>query len=99
MKKSHPLLYAFLFCFLFSNAQNIPADENFQNCAQEQVLTQLLNSDPHALARHLAMENRIYQATQSGLTVQGSRATVLYTLPVVVHIIHNNGSENISDAL
>ncbi len=27
----------------------------------------------------------------------GSRSTDTYTLPVVVHVVHNNGSENISD--
>ncbi|MCX6198876.1 MAG: M43 family zinc metalloprotease [Bacteroidetes bacterium] len=99
MKKIYPLLHAFLFSFLFSNSQNIIADDNFHHCGQEEVLARLLNSNPQAFARHLAIDNRIYNDMQNGITVSGSRSGgVLYTLPVVVHIIHNNGTENISDA-
>ena len=43
--------------------------------------------------RQLAERNR---AIQSGL-LKVQKTTAIVTLPVVVHIIHNNGAENISD--
>jgi plastocyanin len=97
MKKSFTLVVLF-FCLFSSNAQNILTDENFRGCAQEEVLANILSTDPQTLARQLDIENRILQAAQNGMTVSGSRSNVLYTLPVVVHIVHNNGTENISDA-
>ncbi len=100
MKKALPLQHVLLFlCVLVSfNLSAQLSDDNVLYCGQEQKLAQLLGADPQALARQLAIENRIYNDTRNGLTGNSARSTVLYTLPVVVHVIHNNGAENIPDA-
>ncbi|HRG90875.1 MAG TPA: hypothetical protein PLW44_17760, partial [Chitinophagales bacterium] len=99
MKKTRPLQHVLLFlCALVSfNLFAQLSDDNVLYCGQEQKLAQLLGADPQALARQLAIENRIYNDTRNGLTGNSARSTVLYTLPVVVHVIHNNGAENIPD--
>jgi hypothetical protein len=93
-----PPIVAWLMLLLSFTVTAQPTSEDAFYCAQEQRLAHLLNANPQLLARHLAIENSIYNDTHNGLTRDGSRANVLYTLPVVVHIIHNNGAENISDA-
>ncbi|HLP50104.1 MAG TPA: M43 family zinc metalloprotease [Chitinophagales bacterium] len=92
-----PIVASLMLLLSFTVTAQSTSEDAFY-CAQEQRLAQLLGANPQLLARHLAIENSIYNDTRNGLTRDGSRAGVLYTLPVVVHIIHNNGAENISDA-
>lgn len=64
-------------------------------CAHDALLQQKLE-DPIYQAKHIAFEKDLYNH-QNG---NNSNAEFLadYTLPVVVHIVHQNGAENISDA-
>ncbi len=69
--------------------------QNANECGNDAVMNSFF-SDPANLQRHLQIENKIYNA-DGGAGHGGSRST--YLLPVVFHIIHNGGPENISDAL
>jgi len=53
------------------------------------------NTDEEYKQRHQWMEETIYRYFQSSRTIRKRGAE--YVLPVVVHIIHNNGPENITD--
>lgn len=68
-------------------------------CAAEDRLQQSLAADPGLRARMDLFEALVREAQRKGLPP--SKATVAgpsYVIPVVVHIVHQNGPENISDA-
>lgn len=56
------------------------------------ILHRIRMQSPLYAQQHLQMNNRIYNATNQGIERGAVR-----TIPVVVHIIHNNGPENISN--
>ena len=64
-------------------------------CAHDALLQQKLE-DPIYQSKHVAFEKDLY----NHLNGNNSNAEFLadYTLPVVVHIVHQNGVENIPDA-
>jgi hypothetical protein len=70
------------------------------SCGQKEIMQHFYATHPaykainEQVEKQLALRNR---AIQSGI-LKTQRTTAVVTLPVVVHIIHNNGSENISDA-
>ncbi|NBV12853.1 MAG: PKD domain-containing protein [Sphingobacteriia bacterium] len=80
-------------CFTSLYAQNI--------CGTDHIHQQYLDSEPGALATEMALE-AIYQkrvlegASTLQKTAEDPRPK--YIIPCVVHVIHNGGSENISDA-
>jgi len=63
-------------------------------CASDILLQELLNQNPD-LQKRIDLTESFYQDA-----IQSSQKTLTppYTLPVVVHIIHENGAENIPDA-
>ncbi|MCB9282973.1 MAG: gliding motility-associated C-terminal domain-containing protein [Lewinellaceae bacterium] len=64
-------------------------------CAQEELQQAFFRENPDLLKRFNKLESQYEEAVQ-----QGDRQPLPpYTLPVVVHIIHDNGAENISDAM
>ena len=67
-------------------------DEHF-NCGLSKKLEELYSSDPSLEVDQLKMlENASQIKYEKGLK------SIVYTIPVVFHIIHQYGSENISDA-
>lgn len=76
-------------------------------CGTDQVHTQHLNQHPEAKVSQEAFE-QLYQSLMDARLNQQLRASsnpdesgsaaLKYTIPVVVHIIHNGGVENITDA-
>jgi hypothetical protein len=66
------------------------------NCGSTEATQKLMQMNPHLQA---AFDNYNADITQK---LQNSReerdATTIYTIPVVFHIIHQGGTENISDA-
>ena len=93
---------------LFLTAQSekqTQADPGF--CAHDFVMKQAASQSPGFLQRHQAMEDQLYQYSRKKKkvyrryprpSVEKSVFAAPYTLPVVVHIIHNGGVENITDA-
>lgn len=76
--------------FLTANAQQLLNEQ----CGSEQV-HQVFLQNAGNLLRHQQIEQLIYNASKSGIEQAPGRSD--FVLPVVVHIIHNGGSENISD--
>ncbi len=97
MKALLSFLLSFSLCFALQ-AQSLHDAPNKPEhyCATEEQHEFLLRSDTAYASRVKQTEELIYKrlATKNQRT-EGN--TTIYTIPVVVHIIHNNGPENISD--
>ena len=66
-------------------------------CGTDPMMQQALQNDPSLAARRAQLEQFTMQYVQQN---QGQRTagTILYVIPVVFHVIHNYGPENISKA-
>jgi gliding motility-associated-like protein len=89
-----------LLCLLVTGQYLFAQQPPPPGCAQKQVNDRLFNSDPSLRALHEQLEARLYQYHRDKKTATGTtqKTEAVVHLPVVVHIIHNNGSENISNA-
>jgi gliding motility-associated-like protein len=89
--------YLLLYCFLFihcclATAQN-NAEEIFSGCGTDYVLQQ----NPQLKNDQDFLNSKAYEhLITAGQNLRSPKAMVQY-IPVVVHIIHNNGPENISN--
>ena len=70
------------------------------HCGQQGVTEQLLRNNPALKRYHEQTEQQIrqYQLARRLAPAATQRTTAVVTLPVVIHIIHSNGAENIPDA-
>jgi len=71
-------------------------------CGNDKAQHLLYAQNPTLLQKHLQLDAGAYKHFQNGgeeETMNAMSMVTLYTLPVVVHIIHENGAENISDAM
>ncbi len=73
--------------------------DNPEECLTDQLLKQQLEASPNLREIHDKMEENAahYLAKRQSGGVQGQEK-MDFVLPVVVHIIHQNGPENVSDA-
>ncbi len=72
-----------------------PALAQQPTCGTDALMHQLRMHDPQAVERERSVNTAIREQV-----LQGARGgDELHTIPVVVHIIHDNGTENISDAM
>ncbi|MCC6459120.1 MAG: gliding motility-associated C-terminal domain-containing protein [Saprospiraceae bacterium] len=67
------------------------------SCGTEEAWSRKLQQDPVLRKQHEILENRRLDQLRTGKINTFADGQALYTLPVVVHIIHQNGAENISD--
>ena len=91
----------FVCFFLFFFSSSVIAQDGFYSdrgvgCGSAEIMKQLFQKNPSLKNIDQQIEWNILTAKKSGATTHRPQAVV--TLPVVVHIIHNNGPENISDA-
>lgn len=86
-----PALLFFYLLFVISAF----SQQDTTSCGQTTVMRRFLETDAAARNRQDVIEQRIAAwSRQSGLR----QSDAVLTLPVVVHIVHQNGAENISDA-
>ena len=88
-----------LILFLFAVPVCLSAQAPNTHCGEKEVMERLYQVSPEVRQSQMAIEAkwRNYQVTlHDVLKPQQTHAVV--TLPVVIHIVHNNGTENISDA-
>jgi len=81
--------------FILLAGLSVSAQQTIESCGTDDAHNRFLQ-DASNLQKHNQIEQLIYNAAQNGMLQPSGRAD--YVLPVVVHIIHNGGSENISDA-
>ena len=86
----------FTACITLISVGNSFSQKTSNWCGQVPLEHQLIDSHPEHLQDILDAQSQLIQETQNYNTTRGSRAAKV--IPVVFHIIHQNGSENISDA-
>ena len=67
------------------------------SCFADQLHQKMLKEHPVYNANHLGMEKQLYGLKNEAAS-SSTRSLSAQTIPVVVHIIHQNGAENISNA-
>ena len=107
MNKKTTLLLIFSICSTFLIGQkkeyvvdksNCRDGEKIEYCQTHKKMNELL-SDPQRLKEHLDYEKEIQgliynmEHEKSG---NGNEKATIYKIPIVFHILHNNGAENIS---
>lgn len=93
--KSTLSLALFIVCYQFLCGQIIVANPQGGMCGADHMRDALHQSQPKKLQFHQLLERTWYRRQMNGQT---STSRQLYTIPTVVHIIHNNGPANIGDA-
>ncbi|MEO1259171.1 MAG: M43 family zinc metalloprotease [Bacteroidota bacterium] len=94
----------FVVCFSFNkkyfseNIRLLHADPATEECLTDHLLQQKLNSDLAFKSRHEELENKASKFFRNQSLSNGGQLKMDYTLPLVFHIVHQNGLENISDA-
>src|SRR6185503_13125389 len=88
MKRFYPVFAALLLFPLLSSAQ-AP-----RNCGTTEHMQWLTDHHPEIAINLQQMEAFTRQFEQSG----GNKTNVVYTIPVVVHVVYNTAPQNISDA-
>ncbi len=86
---------------LTSGVINAQADKKIQPCITYEVMDQVFKEDPAAKQRYKATQtilNSQKEEYEKNLAASKTLAPPVYTIPVVFHILHQGGSENISDA-
>ncbi len=63
-------------------------------CASDEYYSHRIAQDPGLAQARTALDRQVYEAISSGAV---SRSGAVLSIPTVVHIIHNNGPENISN--
>ncbi|MBL0138211.1 MAG: hypothetical protein IPP86_06725 [Bacteroidetes bacterium] len=114
-EKTLPLPRAFVFALSLFGQQHTSSprfgdashlqDRYAPVCPSDDLLKNILQSNPLLRTRHQAIDSLIHDQLDirnTGLSRHGSgsnQTQTIASIPVVVHIIHNNGTENISDAV
>ena len=92
MRHSHVKFFSTLWLvggILFSGSRPAAAQRPAGWCGQEIMTQQLLQAHPDAIARTRELARQLPQAPQPEGSVR--------IIPVVVHVLHQDGNENISD--
>ncbi|HEX8505518.1 MAG TPA: M43 family zinc metalloprotease [Hymenobacter sp.] len=96
LKKLYPsvLTAALALTGLVASAQTIPAGRNRQWCGFEAEQERYFSANPAARAAQKAVEARLAAMPAQQ---RGTAYVTDVTIPVVVHVIHKGGADNISD--
>ncbi len=97
MKKIIKLLSTFTLGILYST---LSLAQEPKWCGTDEMTAKSLNANPQLVQEYLAEQIRLEKLDQTafalGYPEQSQRGPV-YTIPIVFHILHQNGPENISD--
>lgn len=82
---------------LFTTAFSFSQTEQFP-CKTDEMHRELLEQHPEYRQGIINAHNRLKEDTKNFIQKPTSKSNATYVIPVVFHIIHNYGPENISDA-
>ncbi len=85
------LLLSFSVFLLLIQTPFLFAQDTLKHCGTDEFMKSVYENNPKAVFNHQLLEQFTQQFQQSGNTRQ------VYVIPIVFHIIHNYGYENISD--
>ena len=80
----------------FAHSHDDEQEHEHDFCGTNWVWQTLINSNPDVLARHNQLEEEYYRDRKNASSQRNGGPP--YTIPVVFHIVHQGGPENISDA-
>ncbi len=83
------LLLSSIFVHTFMVAQN------YKLCGTDQMMQQAIENEPTLLDHINLLKQKADSISKTGLLYRNSNTT--YTIPIVIHVIHTGGSNNISD--
>lgn len=92
------------FLLAIISATSSYAQNEYLNCGTSQAVQKVLDANPKLKQEYLAEQARLEQidreAFVNGYKENESKQTqaTIYTIPIVFHVLHENGTENISDA-
>ena len=86
-----------LLILAFAGLFNASAEEPRRHCYSTEQYKQDVLNDPQYIQNQTDLENFTRQFIQNAPVSRSSSGPV-YIIPVVFHILHNYGPENISDA-
>jgi PKD repeat protein len=90
--------FIFLLAILLSTSKRTDAQSTAYPCAASEMQRNLFEKMPLQLRLHEQIEEQIHQHQLRNAERKELRSGMPFTIPVVVHIVHQNGAENISDA-
>ena len=76
---------------------NFSFAQNLKYCGQVEAEERIKNENPQLYQQILQHKNELENYTRAYATQRSGERGTIYTIPVVFHIIHNFGPENISD--
>jgi PKD repeat protein len=68
--------------------------QNHKQCGATEMRNKAISENPHLVENRL----KYLQQLDSIIDVQQKMESVIYTIPLVIHVMHTGGSSNISDA-
>ena len=86
------IYFTFLFIILFSVSYTA---QELKHCGTDEAIKQLYTAHPELLQSFIDNEQAYNTKANTNKSIQ---SVTVYTIPVVFHVLHQNGSENISDA-
>lgn len=100
MKKFIKIIFAtFFFCF---TSQFIYSQNDYLHCGSTEAINKIFNANPQLKQEYLQREAQSalldQQAFANDYTENKKKLLPIYIIPIVFHIIHMGGIENISDA-
>jgi PKD repeat protein len=97
MKKSYN--YIFASAFMLIAQAKIASAQNEYNCGTSEARQALHAAHPELVQKEIDYEKELALQIQNKKQQKSAQsAEVIYTIPIVFHVIHTFGSENISDA-
>ncbi|MFN5417807.1 MAG: M43 family zinc metalloprotease [Flavobacteriia bacterium] len=78
------------------NFANVREGESVEYCLQHKKMSELRQNP--AFMQMFLQEQAIFQAAEAQIAQDSTHSRVTYTIPIVFHILHNGGVENITNA-
>jgi PKD repeat protein len=95
--KKNGFLFLISLLFVLTNS-SIVAQESHLRCTSTEAMNKVFDAHPEIKAAHLKRVQEWTANEHNPTTAKSNQQQVVYTIPVVFHIIHQGGTENISDA-
>src|SRR5687767_12041016 len=83
---------------LFSSTGNFVSAQQTQRCGTDEVMADLIKNNPEVLSVQQELEAFTMEYIRTHKPEMSERGAPVYVIPIVFHIIHDNGVENVSDA-
>ena len=95
MKRNLLFSTAFALVVFCANAQTTPGH---RNCATMEHMADLERQNPALVQQRIADENILQREIARLASQRTTEANVIYTIPVVVHVVYKYATQNVSDA-